>query len=412
MSARPRPSGGTTGPGAADAWTAVRLVAGRELRERGRSRPVLISTLVTLVGLVAAIALPNLLSDGERPSYDVGVVGGGDDLPATLALVGEQFDVDVVVRPVDDRAAADAAVRAGTVDAAFDVAAGELVVEEDPPEALRATTDLVLRQARVVDALADAGVSRDRAAALLSDDGGVAVVSLAPRDTDEREAGMALAFIGVILLFISVTANAGVILTATIEERASRVVEVLLATVRPWHLLTGKLLGVGVIALAQFTAFASVGLATAMLTSDFALPTGGTAAVVTSLAWFVLGFAFYATCYAVAGTLAGSIEDAQSTAAPMGFLLTGAYLVALLVVVPAPDGIAARVLALVPPFAPMVQPTRMVLTDVHAWEVALGVVVMLVGTAVTIRLAGRLYRAALLRGGGRLRLRDVWGDDG
>jgi len=121
---------------------------------------------------------------------------------------------------------------------------------------------------------------------------------------------------------------------------------------------------------------------------------------------FVLGFAFYASLYAVAGSLASSLEDAQSSAGPLGFLTVGAYMGTLLGVVPNPESVFARVLSLFPPTAPFAVPARVAISSIEPWEVVLSAVLVAVTAVLTVRLAGRLYSAAILAGG-KLTWREV-----
>lgn len=408
LDTRPRPVRTQT-PSSADTRTAVRLVALREVRERGLSRTTIVSTAITMAIIVLAIGILNVLNDEDRPTYTIGVVGEVAAVEPALAATADQLGADVEVEQVFARRLAEAALRDSDAEAVLDLADGTIVVDADTSDEVRGIVDLVVRQDQLVTALDEAGVGPEQATALLADQTGAVVESVEERDDDERGAATSVAFVGVLLLFVALQGSAGMILTATIEEKSSRVVEVLLGTLQPKHLLAGKLVGMGIVALTQFTLLAAAGLLTATLTSDFTLPSGGLLAIAASVVWVVLGFGFYASLFAVAGTLAGSIEDAQSTAAPMSLLLMGAYFGAIFLAVPNPEELPATLLSLLPPFAPMMLPVRMAQVSVPWWQVGLSAALMVVTTVVVVRLAGRLYRAALLRGGGtKLAWRDVW----
>lgn len=200
--------------------------------------------------------------------------------------------------------------------------------------------------------------------------------------------------------------NGSTLLTGTIEEKSSRVVEVLLGSVRPWQLLAGKLSGMMVLALGQLGLFVGVTLGANAAVGAFDLPPAAFGSMTVALVMFVLGFAFYASLYAVAGSLASSLEDAQSSAGPLGFLTVGAYMGTLLGVVPNPESVFARVLSLFPPTAPFAVPARVAISSIEPWEVVLSAVLVAVTAVLTVRLAGRLYSAAILAGG-KLTWREV-----
>lgn len=122
---------------------------------------------------------------------------------------------------------------------------------------------------------------------------------------------------------------------------------------------------------------------------------------------FVLGFAFYAALYAVAGSMASSLEDAQAVAGPLAFLTGGAYVGTLIGIVPDPDSIFAHVLTYLPPTAPFAVPARIAVGSISGIEIALAAVVTGIASVVTVRIAGRLYSAAILSGG-KLTWREVW----
>lgn len=385
-------------------WRAVRLVARREVRDRLSSKGFLISSVATLAVLAGVIVVPQLLGGDDVETYTVGVVGRTPDgFEDTLDQVaaGRQALVDVV--PVADRRAAESGLEDDDLDAVL-LDGRAVLVDERDADAVAGLVEAAVAQVGVLDRLTDRGLSPAEAAAALTPQP-LEVENLAGEDGD---GALPLAFFGVVLLFLMVTINAGMLLNGTIEEKSSRVVEVLLGALRPWHLLAGKLLGLGGLAVAQFAVYGLVAYVAATASGAWEPPPAAGGAIATALAWFLLGFAFYASVYAAAGAMASSVEDAQASAGPLGFLLVAAYLVAITVVVPNPESVASRVLSQAPPLSPMAVPARIALDAITAWEVALAAVLMVVSTYGVVRLAGRLYAAALLSAGGRLTWRGAW----
>jgi ABC-2 type transport system permease protein len=193
-----------------------------------------------------------------------------------------------------------------------------------------------------------------------------------------------------------------------VEEKTSRVVEVLMGALRPWQLLLGKVSGILVLAIGQLavgvgaTAVAMVAVGTADL-PDVGLEVG-----VAALVYAVLGLMLYSFVFAAAGSMVSRQEDAQSVTLPITLTLVAVYMLSLTVVVNNPDGTFARVLAIVPFSSPLAMTPRIAAGDPPAWEIALSIVLLLITIPAVVNLAGRIYSGAILRTGPRIGLRDAW----
>ena len=384
----------------------IRLVGGREITDRMRNRGFVLSTLVTLLIVVGFIVVPTFFEDDTPPSFDLGVVGESpalfDDAVASAAAAQE---VEVTVSSVADRDAAEEAVEAEDLDAVL-LDQDQLLVAEEADDQLRSIVEQARQQSAVLSGLADAGVEPSEAAGLLAGRAPVEVVT--PEGTqEEADAAGGLAFAATVLLFLIVQINGGTLLTGAIEEKSSRVVEVLLGSIRPWQLLAGKLTGIMVLAIGQLVLFIAVMLGANAAVGAFELPPATGTAIAVATVMFVIGFGFYAALYAVAGSMASSLEDAQASAGPLGFLTAGAYLGTLIGVVPNPDSVFAQVLTYLPPTAPFAIPARVAVGAIGPVEVVIAAILTAATTYATLRLAGRLYSAAILAGG-KLTWREVW----
>ena len=189
------------------------------------------------------------------------------------------------------------------------------------------------------------------------------------------------------------------------EEKSSRVVELLLTTVTPRRLLTGKVLGIGLLGLAQLLLAGCAALVAGRLAGGAGLPSAASAAVALVLLWFILGYAFYSVAFAAVGALVSRQEDLSTAIVPITLVMTGSFYLALIVADGNPDGTLAQVAAFVPPLAPMVVPTRMVLGNMTALGLAAAVAVDLVATAGLVLIAARIYERAILRTGAPVKLR-------
>jgi len=383
------------------------LVAGREIRERVRGRVLRVVTLILFAVVAAAVVIP-VLHTGTTTRQKVGVVSGSPALDAELyklaTIVG--LPVDVVHEP--DLSAARASLSTGVVDMVVDGGASILVQNPISDTDSSTGTRYVRSVATVLGAqaaFARAGLTPEQAATV-AEAAPLPVESVNPgkkaRTTEE-----ATALIGVILIFIVLTQYLTWTLMGVMEEKASRVVEVLLATVRPGQLLAGKLAGIGVVALLQAMALVAFALVLAKVVGSSLVQGAAPLVVAATLVWLVLGYAFYSWVYAAAGSLAERQDQVQSLALPLSAPLIFGYIVSLIGVSSGHASLLVKVLAYLPPTAPFAMPTLVGFGEVSWWQFLLSVMVSLVSTVVVALVAARVYRTAVLRTGGRVRLREL-----
>jgi ABC-2 type transport system permease protein len=382
---------------------AVGLVMRRELRERTRQRSFAVSTGVTLLIVLAIAILPGLFRDEGPKEYEVGVVGpAAAPVADALQRLDLGDDVRIELRRLPDRPEATRLVGDGTLDAAVD--GDTVVVEEDLDAELEAILQLANRDVLARRALTEAGLSGERAAAV-TDPPPLRTDAIDP-PYDEKDDRRTLVTFGVFFVFGQLFGYGFAVASSVVEEKSSRVVELLLAKVRPGHLLAGKILGVGALGLAQLMLFLAVGLVAAAASGSVDLPPGLPSAAVLVLGWFVLGFALYSALFAMAGAVASRVEELQNTSSPITFVIMGGY-VAAIIAAGAPDGPAARVASFIPLFTPLVMPIRVVAGDASAWELAWAVVLVLVTVVAVVRVAGRVYAGGALRTRGQVKLREA-----
>jgi len=220
-----------------------------------------------------------------------------------------------------------------------------------------------------------------------------------------EEADRVLASLGVIILFMALVTTGGVIAEGVVEEKRSRVVEVVLGAVAPRHLLMGKAAAIGLIGLAEVLLMVGAVIAAGLAVDAFPLPQATAGTLTAVVGWFLLGYAFYAAMYGAAGALVAPHENSGSATFPVTLVLIVGYFVGLSV---RPSGnLLVLVLSLLPPTAPLTMPLRIAYGDASAWQVALSVVLTMVAAYGMIRLGARLYAGALMRGG-RVSWRDAW----
>jgi ABC-2 type transport system permease protein len=210
-----------------------------------------------------------------------------------------------------------------------------------------------------------------------------------------------------VLLFFMLTQYNTWILIGVMQEKSSRVVEVLLAMVRPLQLLGGKVLGIGLVALGQ--AALVVGFAFIVAAAVGSSLLHGTAPVVLlcQLLWLVLGYAFYCWVYAAAGSTAERQDQVQTLALPLSIPILVGYVFALTVVSSGRPDLVFKVFAYLPPTAPFCMPVLVGLSQVTWWEFAASVIISIVGTFGMAIFAARIYRRAVLRTGARVSFRQL-----
>ena len=186
----------------------------------------------------------------------------------------------------------------------------------------------------------------------------------------------------------------------------SRVVEILLATIRPLQLLMGKVLGIGAVALLQLALFAVVGFGVA-IGLDLVTVTGtAIATAILGLLWFVLGYLLFALLYAAAAATVSRQEDVNAVTTPINFLVIGMFVLAQQAVFD-PTGPLAAVLSWIPPFSTILMPLLVATGETNTVQIVVSVLLALLAIVGAWVLAARIYEQAILRTGARVKLREV-----
>ena len=390
-------------------WRSIWLVARREIMERGRSRGFIFSVLFTTGIVIGSFVLTSVLSGGED-QVKVGVV---DPAPAgletTLTTASAGFDKTLVLTDFADRAAAEAALKADQVEAVIDVPAdlsapGEVVYKEDADQILQSIVGASVIRLRSNEVLSGSDVDQ---AALAEAQTPPKAVELDPQ-TDADRARFLFANISTILILVGIFSFGYTVLTGVVEEKQSRVVEVVLSTVRARDLLMGKVLGIGILGLVQLAVFMGAALIAARMTGSFELPSTTPIGVVMLVIWFILGYTLYSTALGFLGALASRMEEASNASTPVTMIAMISYFVAILSVLNDPTGTVARIATFLPPSAPMVVPLRVALDAIEPWEVIVSFVLTVAAIWVLFTIGARVYSGAVLQMGGRMKLRDAW----
>ncbi len=364
-----RPAGG--GTGRTPFWTAVGLVAGREMKVKMMSKAFVVTTAIMLGLLLLAVLVGPRLGDlfgGDDTGERVAVTA--ETSPAVGAL-GDAYDPQTV----DSADAAREAVRTGDVEAA--------VIPDEASPAGIAVVGLDSAPNGLVQAL-----STSPAVELLDPN--------APNPT--LQYFIAFGF-GIVFFMIAITYGQQ-IAVSVIEEKQSRVVEILLAAIPAKAMMAGKVIGNSAMALLQVALIAGV-LLLGMQINDAVLPLDGLGA---PILWFVLlfaiGFVMIASLYAAAASLVSRQEDIGSTSMPVMMLIMLPYF-AVIFFNDNPE--ALRIMALVPFSAPVATPLRVFMDQGEMWEHLLSLGILIAATALAIWFAAKIYERSILRTGKALK---------
>ena len=382
------------------------LVAAREVRARIRGRIFRVGTLLILAGVAAAIVVP-VLKGGKHPDR-IGVVGAlSAPLRAAILNTGMSIRTTVDLVPEADVRAAHDDLRSGRISLAI-LDGRDIVVNKAIGSTDTSTTAQLVRALSttlgVDEALAAAGLSPAQVEQLARAKP-LPVASLQPGAA--KGTAHTSSLVGLILLFVMLTQYGTWTLIGVMEEKSSRVVEVLLATVRPVQLVGGKVLGIGLVVFAQAALIVAFALGLAEAVGSDLLRGTTPLLIASTLAWVVLGYAFYCWVYAAAGSMASRQDQVQSLALPLNAPIVFAYIFALITAASGSPSTFFKVLAYLPPTAPFAMPVLVGLGDVTWWEFTASAAISILCTVGVAKLATNIYRRAILRTGRRVRLREV-----
>lgn len=386
-------------------------IAKREFVTRASSRAFLISNAIILLVIVGAIVAPVLIGGDDGPRR-IGFTPGAAAVARQVEQLAPRFSLDVATVEVADANAARAAVGEPDGDVPDDpldaalLGGDTVVVRESLPEDLEPLLNTATQAATVQRTLADTDLTAAQRESLLTPPE-VTVEALDPPTEAEFGPALVVGGIAVFMLYGLLIFYGQFLALGVIEEKSSRVVEVLLSAVRPTALLYGKIIGMTALGVVQTIVITIVGVAAALTVLDIDIPSAAYGTLALAFAWFVLGFVLYAALFAVAASLVSSQEDLQATVFPVFIPLIGGFFAAQYSL-QNPDSTVSLVTGLVPFTAPLVQPLRYGAQVAAPWEVPVALVLCVATIAVLVPLAARLYAGSVLRFGGRVKLGEAW----
>ena len=384
------------------------MVARREFTTKARDKATIVSFVIVILGILASTLLPKLFNDPEE--WKLAVVGAdavalAKVLPASIT----SSDVELTVTKAKSTAEATALVRSGAVQFA-------LVPTEAPPGELpfrgivktpggsRLVTLIQAQSAGLQTAtrLKTQGLSDQQIVAALTP-AELTVKALEKPQKNRDDLAIVSTFVS-ILLFLQIFSFGMMVAASVVEEKSSRVVEIILSRMKPSVLLGGKVLGIGALGLAQLLIYAAVGLTCAKLTNTLDITQIPPIAFISALPIFLLGYAMYSATFAVGGALAGRLEDLQSTSGPMTLITMASYVASTSV--QNSSSMLSSIITVLPPVAPFAILGRLASDDARVWELPVACIGCALTAFLLVRLAGRVYSRSIL-GRGQQKLRTI-----
>ncbi|MTE24657.1 ABC transporter permease [Microbacterium sp. ZXX196] len=349
---------------------ATALVAQREIVTRVRSKAFLVSTGILLVGIVVAFVVMQLLGDREQttsvaaPAAIAAELPDGAGIEVTTTASAEEARALVAEEEVDAAVVADDASPAGVT----------IVAQTEAPEALVSALSL----APTVE--------------LLDPDGAWSALRYI----------MGIAF-GVI--FMGAAMSFGMpVATSVVEEKQTRVVEILITAIPARALLAGKVLGNTAMAFAQIALVAITVSGSLLATGQTEILAGLGSPLLWFALFFVTGFLLIATLFAATGAMVSRQEDISQTISPILYLVMAPY---MLVIFFSNNPLVMAIMSYVPFSSPVSMPIRMFFGEAEWWEPIVSIVLSLAACVGVVALAARIYENSLLRMGARVSWRDA-----
>jgi len=429
----------------------ILAVIRREYVERVRTRTFLLSTLFLPVLIVVMAVVPALMMRGGDRTSRIAMVDGttngvGEQALAALSSQKLGDKPGAAPRYTVSRVAAEGRVEA-VRDSLVALTGFSKSKMSDSWDGVLVVTDEAIITGKVVYlgnnvgsfesmALIRGVFSRVLATSRLAKSGvdpALVMGAMSPADlqttkvTDGKttgqsgEASFFIAYFMGFILYIGIILYGQQTMTSVIEEKTSRIMEVLASSLTPFQMLLGKVVGVGLVGLTQMTIWggsvflvgsnkariASVFGVSADAMQSFPIPTMAPDLLVIFLLYFTLGFLLYGALYASIGSMVNTVQEAQQSAVFVTLVIMVGFF-SVFALIKDPTGPMGVTMSFIPFFAPFVMPVRWSLASVPPSQLALSLALMVLGLLACVWIAGRIYRTGILMYGKKPSFRELF----
>jgi ABC-2 type transport system permease protein len=403
----------------------VLVIARREFLERVQSKWFVAMTLLGPIFMVAMIVVPALLAGRGASGNRVEIVDKSGKLAEPLAAeLAEAQWKPVIVAPDTPDAVEMQRIRDNQINGFItipeDALDGGLILyrgNNGSNEGVGRVVRDAVRKVVQIQRGKDAGIEPKTLEALLARPGFATLHTDGKTEGASGLAAFVIAYMLAFILYMVIVLYGVSVMRSVVQEKTSRVMELMVATIKPRSLMAGKIVGVGGAGLLQVSVWLAMGAVTLAYRDQIlglfgaagggpALPAIGFADLAVILLYFVLGFFFYASMYAAVGAMVSSEQDTQQVQMPVTMLLVIGIL-CLQIVSNDPRGTATAVMTMVPFWSSMLMPMRYVLGGATVVDVAISVAILVVSTVLIARAAAKIYRVGVLMYGKRPGLKEL-----
>ena len=403
------------------------VIARREFIERVRTVWFVVVTVLGPIGMVAAVVVPAWLS---ATTANVGVraqiVDRSGQVASTLVplltaagwtaeeVPAETSDDTLLGRIRDDQIDGFAVIPEDALVDGKVVYRGDNATNPQAMVLLAQSVNIAVQTARA----ADAGLTAEQLISVMKPVAFEPLHTTGDASTSSGTASLLIGYAVMLVLYMAILLYAVNVLRSVVQEKTNRVVEIMVAAAKPRALMLGKILGVGAVGLLQLAIWAVIAVLLMRFrgsvlgvfgieAGNWSLPPLGLADAAVILAYFVLGYFFYAALYAAIGAMVNSDQEAQQVQTPVVLLLV-IPVACVQLVSNDPRGGVAEVLTQVPFSSPVLMPMRYLLGGVSAGSLAVSLAILALSTYLAAVLAARIYRVGILMYGKRPSLREIW----
>lgn len=407
----------------ANVWAVIR----REYLQRVRSKWFIFATVAGPLLMIGAMVVPALMqSRGQKAERNIAVVDRTQVLYDRVAPRLKEAGYAVHPEPWSDDVVAELSQQVSD-----EKIGGFLVLDQEtlatgrasfygasnPSPLQRLSMRSAVSRSALEKALEDQGM--DAEALMGGGDLNVQLLSTGGASADDPR--FLTAYVGAFFLYMMLLLYSVSVMRATLEEKTSRVVEVVISSMKPWHLMLGKILGVGAVGMTQMLVWAlSAGIAAtagipALIAARPELATlenlkellPGVGLLALFVGFFIFGFFMFSGLYAAVGAMCNTDEEAQQAQFPV-MLLVVIPIIFVMRVIQSPGSGLSVGLSLFPFFSPILMFARVAGGGAPAWQVALSFLLMAAATVVVAWVAGRIYKVGILMAGKRPTLPELW----
>jgi ABC-2 type transport system permease protein len=396
-------------------WAVVK----REYIERVRTKAFVIGTILGPIVMAALMIVPMLAARSKSKPLRIAVVDWTGELRGAVEQALHEVEDDgrkrFDVQPAaDSPEAAEAAYRKAVLDKSLD---GYLSLPRDAVATAKAsyygrnvsnftalrTMERTVSAVLVTRRLTSAGLDPARVNDLTRSLDMKTIRLSEQGEREDKGADMILAMVLLMILYVGILMWGQAVMTSVIEEKTSRVVEVMASGVPSTTLLLGKLLGVGSAGLTQFLVWALSLLAVSLASGSLGatdMPEVTPLVLASFVVFYLLGFFFYAALYASIGAAVNTVQEAQSFVFPVMLPIILA-MVCWPAVMQSPDGPLAFTVSMIPGMSPVIMFLRIVVLTPPMWQMLLSIALLVLGILGVVWVAARVYRVGILMYGKR-----------